>query len=135
MIKLTLQKTDTLGSLASTLCVIHCLATPLLFISPTCPIGDCAKAPDWWRNLDYFLLIISFLAVMRSAKNTTISFMKPALWLSWMTLFLLIINEKIQLMALPETMTYVAASSLIILHMYNMKYCQCKTHKCCIQNG
>ena len=72
---------------------------------------------------------------MRSAKNTSKSFMKLSLWLSWVTLFLLIINEKIQLISLPEIMTYVTALSLAVLHIYNMKYCQCKTNKCCTYNG
>ena len=135
MIKLILQKPDTLGTIVSTLCVMHCLATPLIFIAHTCPIDGYETSPSWWRNLDYIFLIISFLAVMRSAKNTSKSFMKLSLWLSWVTLFLLIINEKIQLISLPEIMTYVTALSLAVLHIYNMKYCQCKTNKCCIHNG
>ncbi len=135
MIKLTLQKPDTLGALASMLCVIHCLATPLIFIAHTCSIGGYETSPSWWRNLDYIFLIISFLAVTRSVKNTSKNFMKPALWLSWVTLFLLIINEKIQLVSLPEILTYVAALSLAVFHIYNMKYCQCKTNKCCTHNG
>ncbi len=135
MHKLIIQKPDTLGALASTLCVIHCLATPLIFITHTCSIGGYETSPSWWRNLDYIFLIISFLAVMRSVKNTSKSFMKSALWLSWGALFILLINEKILFVSLPEIMTYIAAFSLAALHIYNMKYCQCKTNKCCTYHG
>ena len=31
--KLTLKRPDIVGALANTLCIIHCLATPLLFIA------------------------------------------------------------------------------------------------------
>lgn len=135
MIKLILQKSDTLGALASTLCVVHCLATPLIFIAHTCSIGGCEATPTWWRNLDYIFLFISFLAVKRSTKETSKKFMKPALWFSWAILFLLVVNEKILLVIVPETVTYVAALLLAILHLYNLKFCQCETHECCVHNA
>lgn len=130
MIKLILQKPDTLGALASTLCIIHCLATPLIFIAHS-SIDSCTASPSWWRNLDYVFLLISLLAVIRSVKNTSKNFMKTALSLSWLILFLLIINERIHLVSLSGIITYVAAILLAVLHVYNMLYCQCKTDKCC----
>lgn len=135
MIKSILKRPDTLGALASTLCVIHCLTTPLLFIAHTCTLGGCETSPSWWRNLDYLFLIISFLAVSRSTQHTSKSFMKSLLWISWTALFLLIINEKMQFVALRETITYATALSLAVLHIYNLKYCQCKTNKCCTHHG
>lgn len=135
MMKLILQNPDTVGALASTLCVIHCLATPFIFIAHTYAVEGGETSASWWRHLDYVFLIISFLSVARSATNTSKSFMKLALWLSWGILCLLILNEKIQLSALPEMITYVTALSLAVLHIYNLKYCQCKTHTCCTQNG
>jgi hypothetical protein len=135
MIKLILQKPDTLGAIASALCVIHCLATPFIFIVHTCAIGGCETSPNWWYNLDYLFLLISFLAVFNSVKNTSKIFMKPLLCLSWLILFLLILNQKTQLVSLPEIITYTAALSLSVLHIYNMKYCQCKTSKCCTYHG
>ncbi len=129
MLKLILQKPDTLGALTSMLCVIHCLATPFIFLMYTCT--DCEKTPGWWGNLDYFLLLISFLAVTRSVKTTSKNFIKSGLWISWVALFLLILNEKIHFLELPEILTYIAAFSLAALHIYNLKYCQCKTDNCC----
>ncbi len=128
--KLTLYKPDTLGALASTLCMIHCFATPLLFIAQTCTVA-CESAPSWWRNLDYLFLVISFFAVYQSAKNTSRNLMKPALWISWIVLFLVIMNEKLNVFIISETITYISAFTLVTLHLYNLNYCKCKTDNCC----
>jgi len=135
MIRLILQKPDTYGAIASSLCIIHCLVTPLLFIAHTSAIGNQETSPIWWNNLSYIFLIISFFAVARSARNTSKFYMKPILWLSWSALFLLVINEKIQLTPLPEIITYIAALSLSVVHLYNLKYCQCTSTKCCNHHG
>lgn len=135
IVKLILQKPDAFGALASTLCIIHCLATPLLFIAQTCAMGGCETAPVWWKSLDYLFLMISFIAIYRSTKTTSKNVMKYALWLCWVALFLLIVNEKTQWVSLSETFTYFIAFTLAALHIYNMNYCQCKTDKCCVRNG
>ncbi|WP_340200997.1 MerC domain-containing protein [Ascidiimonas sp. W6] len=132
--RLILDKSDIFGALASTLCVIHCLATPFIFIAHTNSVTDSESSLIWWRNLDYIFLIISFFAVARSAKNTSKIFMKPLLWISWITLFLLVINEKVKWVSLPETIIYITAITLAVLHIYNLKFCQCKTYKCCTYN-
>ncbi len=129
--KLSIQKPDTLGAIASTLCVIHCLATPLLFIAHTCSLGGCETTPVWWRNLDYFFLAISFFAIYRSVQTTSKNYMKYALWLNWGVLFSLILNEKQNWANFNEMITYAVAISLSILHLYNLKYCQCKNDICC----
>lgn len=133
--KLTLNRPDTFGALASALCLVHCFATPFIFIAHSCAAGGCETSPVWWRSLDYIFLIISFFAVLQSAKNTSKNFMKPLLWISWFSLFFLIVNEKIQLLSLPETLTYIVAIVLAALHIYNLKYCQCKTNNCCSNDG
>ncbi|MGY5351303.1 MerC domain-containing protein [Wenyingzhuangia sp. IMCC45533] len=133
MIKLILQKPDTLGAIASSLCVIHCLATPLLFIAHTCGVHQCESSPLWWKNLDYLFLMISFVAIIHSVKNTSKKIMKITLWMNWIVLTLLIVSEQFQLLTLPEIATYVAAISLSLFHLINIKYCQCKADKCCYQ--
>ncbi len=134
MIKLIFKKPDTYGAIASSLCVIHCLATPFIFITQTSVLhGD--KSRIWWSNLDYLFLIVSFLAVARSAKTTSKFYIKPALWINWTILFLLVINEKIEFIALPEIITYIVALSLSVLHIYNLKYCECNNNKCCNHLG
>ena len=127
------QKSDSIGAIASTLCLIHCAAIPLLFIVQAGASACCSTTttPSWWKFIDYFFLIISFFAIYRSTETTTNKWMKPALWSSWLLLFIVIINEKIALLSIPESAIYIPAIALIILHTYNRKYCQCKTDKCC----
>ena len=127
-------KPDSLGAMASSLCLLHCIATPFLFIAQACSASCSEVAPVWWQWIDYLFLAISFFAVYQSTKTTSKLFMKPALWISWVLLFIVIINEKIHWLPLPEGTIYVAAIILVSLHLYNLKYCQCKTDNCCVNH-
>ena len=73
------QKPDSIGVIASTLCLIHCIATPLIFIAQSCSITHYNSVPTWWGYIDYLFLIISFFAVYRSTKITSLKWIKPAL--------------------------------------------------------
>lgn len=125
------QKSDILGAAASILCLIHCVATPFLFIAQTCSITCCNATPAWWKFIDYFFLIISFFAIYGSTQTTSSNWIKPALWSSWVLLLLIIVNEKVAWFALQDTFIYVPAILLTALHLYNQRYCQCNTNKCC----
>lgn len=135
MIASIIKNSDSLGALASTLCVIHCLATPLLFIAQSCSLSCCESSPMWWSSLDFLFLFISFIAVVQSSKNTINNFTRKALWISWTILFLLIVNEKFLWFPLPKMIAYVSAFTLASLNIYNLKHCQCETESCCIHNG
>ena len=124
-------KSDTWGATASSLCIVHCIATPFLFITQASSVICCEAAPVWWKFMDYFFLIISFFAIYRSTQTTSINWMKTALWLSWVALFIVIINEKLELFTLIAVINYIPAIALMTLHLYNRKYCQCNTTKCC----
>lgn len=124
-----IPKSDVSGAVASAFCMIHCLVTPFLFIANTQVVGVHGEAPLWWRSIDFVFLVISFLAVYRSAQASTKSWMKPALWLSWVALFILIVNEKFALVHLAEFMIYIPALLLIVLHLYNRRHCQHKSDK------
>jgi len=129
------QKPDSIGVIASTLCLIHCIATPLIFIAQSCSITHYNSVPTWWGYIDYLFLIISFFAVYRSTKITSLKWIKPALWLSFMLLLVVVLNEKNTWFSLNESFIYVPAISLIALHLYNKKYCQCNQNKCCANEG
>ncbi|CAZ98503.1 MerC domain-containing protein [Zobellia galactanivorans] len=129
------QKSDILGTLASTLCLVHCIATPFLFIAQASSLSCCSTPPTWWKLMDTIFLIISFFAIYWTTQTTTIRWIKPMLWLSWFILLLVIVNEKLELFSLAETIIYVPAFALVILHLYNKKYCNCNTSKCCVNEG
>ncbi len=129
-----LKKSDTFGALASMLCLIHCIATPFIFIVHTCSLGGCSTTPTWWQSIDYLFLVISLIAIYHSTKNTSSRFIKPFFWGFWILLLMVIVNEKLSWISIPAYSIYIPAIALIILHVYNLKYCQCKNDKCCVKN-
>lgn len=129
-------KSDMLGAIASGLCVIHCLATPFLFVVQSCSVEKscCSGGPSWWSAIDYLFMGITFFAVYHSSKNTSKHWMKYALYGSWTLLSLLIFNEKFGWIPLSDIWKYLAAFLMISTHLYNLRYCQCKGDTCCVHN-
>ena len=128
------QKSDLIGAIASITCMIHCIATPFLFIASACSKSCCSAAPKWWIFIDFIFLFISFCAVYKSTQTTTKYWMSPALWLAWTLLLMAIILEQSNWEYFSEVYKYSAATSLVVLHLYNLKFCQCKSEKCCSKN-
>ena len=128
---ISLRKPDTIGAIVSTLCVVHCLLTPLLFVAQSYTATHSHEAPFWWKNLDYLFILISIIAVYESTKKSTNKLIKAGLWMSWIMLFLLILNEKLVWIELDEIITYSVALTLSMLHIYNLNYCKCETENCC----
>ena len=91
---ISIRKPDTIGAIASTLCVIHCLLTPVLFAVQSYTAVHSEAAPIWWKNLDFIFISISFFAINRSTKNSSKKSIQYALWVCWVSLLFLIINEK-----------------------------------------
>lgn len=129
------EKSDILGSVASSLCLIHCMATPFLFIAQSYSATQSESTPIWWKSIDYIFLVISFFAIYWSTKTTSKKWVKPMLWISWIVLALIIINEKLEYIHLAESTIYIPAVALILLHLYNRKYCQCNNEKCYTNNA
>ena len=128
---ISLRKPETIGAIVSTLCVVHCLLTPLLFVAQSYTATHSHEARFWWKNLDYLFILISIIAVYESTKKSTNKLIKAGLWMSWIMLFLLILNEKLVWIELDEIITYCVALTLSMLHIYNLNYCQCETENCC----
>lgn len=129
------QKSDIVGALASTLCMIHCVATPFIFIASACSKSCCSSAPTWWKWLDFIFLLISFLAIRRTTRTTSKNWIKPALWCSWALLTSLTLIEQSNSIHHIEYIKYFAAFLLIGLHLFNLKFCQCNSNKCCTHHG
>ena len=50
---------DNVGIIASTLCMIHCIGTPFIFIAKACSATCCSEAPLWWIMITiYFCLFL-----------------------------------------------------------------------------
>mgnify|MGYP000338703930 CR=1 FL=1 len=132
--KIITLKTDKIGIVASTLCMLHCIATPFIFFAKSCSVSSsscCDSTPNWWSSLDFLFLLISFFAIYQSSKNSSKLWMKYAMWSTWALLLAVLLTENIYVFSLPDYTIYFPALTLVILHIYNLKYCQCKTDTCC----
>jgi len=126
------QKSDALGAFSSSICLIHCICTPVLFAVHS----SCCEAvtPLWWKSIDYIFLIIAFFAVYKSASETSKNWMKYALFISWFMLGFIVINSRLGIVYLPKISIYVASVVMVLLHIYNSKYCQCSDKKCTVNS-
>lgn len=124
-------RSDIFGSTASALCLVHCLATPFLFAAHTGHVHGHESSPFWWGLLDIVFIAISWFAVYWSAKNTSKNWMRYSLWISWVFLAFVILNEKFELLHLAESVIYLPSLVLVGLHLYNRKYCNCSNDECC----
>ncbi|RKR13087.1 MerC mercury resistance protein [Maribacter vaceletii] len=126
------QRSDILGTFASSLCLVHCVATPFLFLAQAGSATFSSGPPTWWKFIDYFFLAISFFAIYWTTKTTTIKWIKPMFWSSWGVLSVIILNEKLEIFSFPEAIIYIPSIALVVLHLYNRKHCKCRTDKCCV---
>tara|TARA_B100001063_G_scaffold196971_1_gene189057 strand:+ start:712 stop:1110 length:399 start_codon:yes stop_codon:yes gene_type:complete len=122
---------DHVGVTASSLCMLHCLFTPLLFLSQATSVTLTQNIPFLWQSLNFLFLLISLLAIYHTVKNSTSLSVKVLLVSSWLILTSLIINEFFEISSIPELYTYASATSLAGLHVYNLKHCRCDDEKCC----
>ena len=75
-IKMRLQlHYDKIGIISSSLCMIHCIGTPFIFIAKACSVTCCSEAPTWWLMIDYLFLIISFIAIYYTTRKPTKSWL------------------------------------------------------------
>ncbi|MEO1516854.1 MAG: MerC domain-containing protein [Bacteroidota bacterium] len=117
------DQSDVFGAMASGLCLVHCIATPFIFVAQACSTTCCAASPFWWSLIDYLFLFISFLAVYHSAKHSSLKWMPTVLYVSWAALALFIVNERFEFFSMSRVFYYLPAIILVGLHLYNRKYC------------
>ena len=129
--KLIIKYSDYVGASASGLCLIHCIATPILFLSQASLISISNEMLFLWQSLNFLFLAISFIAIYYSVKNSSNSYVKILFFLNWLILSALILIELFEILSIAEFYTYIAAISLSSLHIYNLNYCRCEDDSCC----
>ncbi len=67
------NNSDTIGVFTSLVCSIHCFATPILFVAQSGLLSSSIQ-PLWWESINYIFIVLSFIAVYYSAKNTSLAF-------------------------------------------------------------
>ena len=129
---LSIKYSDKVGVASNILCMLHCFATPFIFLSQTQTAHISHDVPFAWQIINYFFITVSAIAVYYSAKNSTNNIVKFLMVVFWLILSFLIISEGLEILHLPEILTYLSASFLSLLHIYNLKYCTCSDEDCCI---
>jgi hypothetical protein len=108
------HKSDWVGIASASLCVVHCLLTPVL-IALTATFG-------WWSGLSYLFLLISFYAAFETSHHSQGS---PWLWLIWVSFAALaasvLFEDDYEWL---HWASYLASASLVTGHVFNSAYCK-----------
>ena len=125
---MTIIKSDNIGIASGVMCLAHCIATPFIFVIHAC----CSEGvPLWWQTFDLLFLIVSFLAVYFSSRNSSNIYIIFGLWISWFSVCLFLMNEHFLWISVNHSFIYMPTALLIALHIYNLRYCQFKKGDCC----
>ncbi len=115
---------DYIGTVTSSLCLVHCMAIPFLFLFQTFIDFNINALINnktiffYWEVLDYVFLIIAFGAVYHSTKRME-KIIKYLMWAMWACLSIGIFFEKLGVHKAIYLM-YLSSLSLIILHTYGL---------------
>lgn len=122
---------DKIGVISSTLCMLHCIMTPFIFLAKACSISCCSDAPVWWQIIDYLFLGISFIAVYYTTKNNRLDWLKISFWITWLVLLITIVNHTLEFIPHNPDLIYIPAFLIIMLHIYNILFHKCENKNCC----
>lgn len=110
---------DFIGILSSSICLVHCVATPLLI-----SFGAGFITNPFFL---YLFLIITFVSIFKATENITSKKISLLLWISfWGFLFSTLFQEEYEWLHYSG---YFFAILIITGHILNIKYCkQCLKH-------
>lgn len=105
--QLTMSKSDLLGISSSSLCLLHCLAFPLIL-----SIGYLFNytLTGHWHAMDYLFVVLGVAAVWASARKTSFPMLKLGFWLT-----ILVFSFSILFHDQWSWMIYVSASASLVL--------------------
>ena len=130
MITILNKKSDELGMLSSALCMLHCIATPFLLAAVPSSSVTHHGSQNWWSWLDILFLVISFIAVFMTVRQSTKRWLWTSMVVSWLMLSFFILNERLGGIEFPFDMVYFPALTLIVLHLVNRRQCRCEAGCC-----
>ncbi len=121
---------DKIGIISSSLCMIHCIGTPFIFIAKACSATCCSDAPIWWLMIDYLFLIISFVAIYFTTRKPTKPWLNVFFWIAWVVLLFATLEHSFSLSIVPKYFIYIPALTVVALHFYNLKFNKCENENC-----
>ena len=113
------SKADMVGIFASSICIVHCVLTPVVAII----FSEVIK--EKYELLNYIFLFISLISVVMSIKSTKHLLIRGFLIYFWIQLSLGLLFEDRNIIF--NILMYFAAIGLIATHVINIRYCSnCK---------
>ncbi len=110
----TYRLADITGIINSSICIVHCIATPLLISLGAYYLESPIFA--------YVFIAIAFVTIVRASKRTTSIKIKTALWIGFVGLSTSLLLE--ETWAGFEYTGYTFSALLIISHIINIKHCK-----------
>lgn len=111
------KKADYIGITGSVLCLIHCLAAPVLVMTSSLLRDDTLRAG--FLSLDYIFIAVNIVAVYFATRSHTSSAIRTALW-SFLFLFAVgLLLEEVS--PVFEYLAYAASTGLVISHLFNLR--------------
>ncbi len=109
-----INKADLIGILSSSICLVHCVATP-----PLIAFGAGFITSPFFK---YLFLFISFVSIFKATENITSKKISLLLWISfWGFLFSTLFQEEYEWLHYSG---YLFAILIIIGHILNIKHCR-----------
>ena len=111
------NKADYIGIAGSVLCLIHCIATPILLMGSA--LAPHEHLSIGFLSLDYLFIGVNVLAVFFATRHYAQPAIKRALW-GFLTLFAagLLLEHTNDFF---RYMGYVASAGLVITHLINIR--------------
>ncbi len=110
-----IYRSDIVGILASSLCLIHCLLMPLVLLLFTETIGE------KYEQICIFFWFISFISVFLSIEKMKNKKLKFTLIISWLLLTISLFYEEKH--PVFKLFIYLGSIALIAIHIVNIKNC------------
>ena len=111
------KKADYIGITGSVLCVIHCMAAPILVMTAGFLRDDTLRIG--FLGLDYVFIAVNIVAVYFATRHHTSPAIRLALW-SFLALFAVsLLLENVS--PLFEYTAYIASAGLVISHLINLR--------------
>ncbi len=110
------SKADYIGITGSLLCIIHCLATPILLLTVNFAHESLKVG---YLSLDYVFIVVNIFAVYHATKHAHSVVIKRALWS-----FLVLFTACLLLEEVSETFEYIgyaASLGLVVTHLINIR--------------
>ena len=124
MMRTSIKNPDLIGILASSLCLIHCVITPFLFLSNFLIVietsGGKQEVLHLWKVLEFGFLILSIWAIYRVTRQKKTLWISYAMYTAWMFLALSVLLELADVHFFQDNPKYIAAAVLIIVHLYHI---------------